>query len=1117
MPVRFLITPLKRPLICSLVVLYIFLDCLNGQDFSGITLLYHDNFDNPATISNWVIEQTQEGKTSIIDDQLDINGGGCTVWYKEILNGPVLIEYEAELVVNGEEFDNCRDLNCFFMARHPRAPYDLFEGWRSNSVSRGGSFKNYHELRTYYFGIGGHKNTTSRFRRYTGHGNRPLLPEHDLKGPEFDLEANKVYKMKIHVNGSTIKVFRDTTLLFHLHDPQPYQTGWFGFRTVSNHLRLDNFRVYKIDSPDVIKNDFKTASRLGYNKNLTELGSRRGQKYYDDWKNKESHYSERVVFHDPETDGLIWKMTNDPAIETNEYTDIPVWSADGKTMLFITARKGENERWLMSADGSSLRPLNTHIDIPGGKGYWSQCIPDIIYYPEKELSNGEIVATKVIAANVESGEKEVIINAPRDLGRMMPPHPEEKLFLFGDHMGGRWEDKEHVSRAHIVDRSGEVSTVNFGKLYHRLRFTKADNGRIFFNFDKPRRSWTCLPDGSDRREIKINGGHPDWMNGGEWIIFNAREELPDGTKNFDLRYDAIRYDGTGLRTLYPYGGHASICQDGLHMVCDGGPGAGSVNYVSINEKGTYQNLFMNHTSRYDHSNDWHPNHHSTHPHPNCSPDGTKVMSNSDVLGQYTDIYVSVAKYPEPPTAKNAVIEGKHTTITWDPPNPGKEISGYNIYASKESGMNYKLVASLPSSETSFLLKSKERTCYVITAVEFSGLESRVSNEIQASAKGDWKGYVRIPIEAETGDCTFPVVSKMDMKNASNGYFLMSRDEEREGSVHYTFNVPVSGEYVLWGLCTGHGSIEVLENGTAAGSFSGPEFNWSWQKLNQKLQLKKGNNELTLVCRNGSEAIDKLFLSNDMHFMPRGLMQADEIPPVTPSQIEIQDVITNAIHLCWEPVNDALYYNVYAFTTPDFRCDQYHLISSTTDLCFNDWGLQKNSEYYYRVSAVDRQGNESEPSQMIHAKTPNPPIHKIHLKPSVAFLENGAVLQVDQIAEDAVKLYGKGSRATFKFQIEEEGTYTIWGFSVLPFNKELTNNVTIDHIIQTEWKIFGLYNTWQWSPMGIKTSGSAEEFYLRKGAHTLSISSDSGPLMIGDVILTNDPTYWPVKEMKSTGY
>lgn len=1077
-------------------------------------ILFQDNFSND--LSNWTIEQTKDGTTHIHDGSLEIDGGGCTVWFNEILNGSVLIEYEATLIQNGGKNDNCRDLNCFVMARHPRAPYDLFEGWRSNSKTRAGNFKEYHELRTYYAGIGGHKNTTTRFRRYTGHGGRPLLEEHDLIDPKHMLEANTTYKIQIVANNNIIQLYRNGDLFFELNDPQPYTSGWFGFRTVANHVKINNFKVYRLAPEKLSKKElFCTAKKLGINKSLTELSFRTGQRNKNEFKHGESYLSEKLVFTDYETGGNIWQMTNDPAIETNEYTDIPVWSADGESMLFISARNGENERWLMDANGENLRPLSNAVDLPGDKGVWSIKYPDILYYAEKEYEGDKVIATKVMTANIKTGKKQVVVKVPRDLGKLMPPHPSENLFLFGDHMGGEWTDKEHPSRAFIVDRKGKISEVKFEKLYHRLRFTKSDDGRIFFNFDRPRTTWTCMPDGSERKEIEINGGHPDWIEGGEWVIFNAREVLSDGTKNFDLRYDAIRFDGTGFRTIYPYGGHASTCTDGLHIVCDGGPGSGSVNYVNVDTNNTSQNLFMNHTSRFDHSNNWHPNHHSTHPHPNASPDGTKVMSNSDVLGQYANVFVSIAKYPDAPQNLNARLKGKSIMLSWDKAKNSRETAGYNLYYSENSGKGFFKINSELIKQTKYTVASSYKGYFIVAAVEYSGLQSAPTNETYYNGNTNWQGFARLAFEAELGQCVLPFEPKMEMQNASNGYIVKARNGEAKGQIKLEVNVPADGDYILWAFATGRGNVRVKFNGDNAGSFAGSEGFWSWQKIQTPVSLKKGKVTIELTGESGTEEMDKFYLTNDLSFQPLGLSVFKTVVLTAPTGLSAKGISNNSIQLKWHKAENAIYYNVYASSNPDFECNQHHLVGSPIEATFIDWGLNLNENYYYKVKSVDVFGNESDSFSGKKAKVQHFIPSQINLNVSDAKANGMEQVYEKQLGEMVWSTSSENGLVEWEFEIPVEGDYTIWGQSVIDVKEKLKYELTLDEV-RTEWQVLGLYNTWKYSPIGEKTSGSAQTFHLTKGVHKISIKTNKGNVL-GAFIISNNPAFYPVNEMKSTGY
>jgi hypothetical protein len=69
-----------------------------------------------------------------------------------------------------------------------------------------------------------------------------------------------------------------------------------------------------------------------------------------------------------------------------------------------------------------------------------------------------------------------------------------------------------------------------------------------------------------------------------------------------------------------------------------------------------------------------PDPEATHPAPICSPDETKIIYDSDVIGQ-PDIWVAVWKRPATPTH----VQFQHGTLTWLPPELHREIAGYNVY------------------------------------------------------------------------------------------------------------------------------------------------------------------------------------------------------------------------------------------------------------------------------------------------------------------------------------------------------------------------------------------------------------------------------------------------------
>ncbi len=169
-------------------------------------------------------------------------GGGWTVWFRPELAAPVIIAYEATVLDRGGPHDRVSDLNCFWMATDPAAPDGSV---LATTARRTGAFVDYDALRLYYTGCGGNTNTTTRFRRYTGTGARPLLPEHDLQAAAFLLRGNTTYRITLVAAGGRARYFRDGRLFFDYLDPQPLTRGWFGFRTVHSRVEIRHFRVWR--------------------------------------------------------------------------------------------------------------------------------------------------------------------------------------------------------------------------------------------------------------------------------------------------------------------------------------------------------------------------------------------------------------------------------------------------------------------------------------------------------------------------------------------------------------------------------------------------------------------------------------------------------------------------------------------------------------------------------------------------------------------------------------------------------------------------------------------------------------------------------------------------------
>lgn len=198
--------------------------------------IFEDDFEDG--LSNWKVEQQEGGRVFTENGKLVIaDKGGCTVWLKEELEAPVRISYSA--TVSSKE--RVSDLNCFWMASHPDDDDLFFDGH-----GREGAFAQYDVLQLYYVGYGGNHNGTTRFRRYLGHGEKPLLEGYDLRDEEHLLKADHTYQIVLEADSQGARYFRDGELVFEYDDSEPLKSGWFGFRTVWSRIEIDDFKVERL-------------------------------------------------------------------------------------------------------------------------------------------------------------------------------------------------------------------------------------------------------------------------------------------------------------------------------------------------------------------------------------------------------------------------------------------------------------------------------------------------------------------------------------------------------------------------------------------------------------------------------------------------------------------------------------------------------------------------------------------------------------------------------------------------------------------------------------------------------------------------------------------------------
>lgn len=212
--------------------------CLGVGDAVSQSLLYEADFRKGVDRNEWIVEAAPGEDSAVYtkDGKLVIDSnGGITVWLNKHLEGNIQIEYERAVLMDGKKNDRLSDLNQFWMAQDPR---------NSKLFSREGAFEEYDSLQLYYVGIGGNSNSTTRFRKYDGKGNRVLLQEYT--DANHLLKPNKRYKIKIIVQNGTTSFWADGECYFRYTDPEPLREGYFGFRSTHSRQEVSGFRVYQL-------------------------------------------------------------------------------------------------------------------------------------------------------------------------------------------------------------------------------------------------------------------------------------------------------------------------------------------------------------------------------------------------------------------------------------------------------------------------------------------------------------------------------------------------------------------------------------------------------------------------------------------------------------------------------------------------------------------------------------------------------------------------------------------------------------------------------------------------------------------------------------------------------
>ncbi len=729
---------------------------------------------------------------------------------------------------------------------------------------------------------------------------------------------------------------------------------------------------------------------------LTELADRYGVKPYgllESAPGAGAWQTERVVFRDLDSGATIVRLTNDPWANQLSYFR-GNWSADGQYVVFrrcpgmwesLTATHGP---MTVRSDGRQLR--NAFRDYP--------MVRQLVCSPtDPRVCYGMTNDKTLVAFDLQSGKIRQILHAT-------PGYWHLKISLDGKYL---------MSRADL-DRGGKGLWIasSDGREYHEISIPEPIHDSYQFHpTQKKIMFWyegrfpaegfvQCDFDGANMTKVPT---HFDWNHGdvgpdrgvhaaGYITRIEGDTWLP--TEPLFAKPGVEYYDNPASCNGYlawmpkdrPWVYASRIAKLPYLSEIQSYPvepaAEGVVNRYRICFTGMKYAVALDHLD--------------------ASPDGTKVLYNSNMFGRL-DVYYVVARLPESPRDLSAQAETGGMRLRWKPPKHHAEIAGYHVYRSSHSGYGYVPITDRPLEIAEYsdrlAVRPGQAVFYAVTAVEHSGLESGLSQEACAG-KPDGRNRT-VTVEAQQGQYNAKVWIAFDASAAGLHYIWMrARDGEGRGSVN--LDLPATDQpYWVWARVKGEVGVEFqLSQGDRSVALDAPRSpEWSWKRFAGRLALAAGKSQAALASRRYGSALDSLVLTTDPDFDP-----ARSARIRWPQQPVVEGVSAAAgspytARLSWNRVLEPTFkhYNLYCGRKADFAVNQGTLVASPDSPVYWDWELKPGETVYYRVTWVDRGGNESPPS--LAAKVALPPLERYVQEFSPA--------------------------ARIEFRVPRDGAYVVW--------------------------------------------------------------------------------------------
>ena len=862
---------------------------------------------------------------------------------------------------------------------------------------------------------------------------------------------------------------------------------------------------------------------------------------------------ERVDFVDEVTGVHVMKMTRDTCDSWHTYPNCMPWNSAADRFAFSSLRpiwdpsRGSirgGYKFVMAADGSWIRPL------VNGETKWDVTDPDRLYTFKRTAKPRGVVLRldRKTGRLLKSWDwLELAPSGSRSRAGMLgPQHPVTKKLLVKQTVSGA---AGRASRFYALDPPPPIppgdpkpAVVGPTPIFHlpfrtnQFYWTQDEFDAFEFNFN-PTSPGYGNPDagregqyrvdykrGKLFRFCRVHGSHRsyEWPSRGRRMArvtafgLVARDITSDDERCLitrpanpyrigDMHSDWSALDGTLGSSLGVY-----------YYIADMRPWPMKATAGDPGVRGWTRNVHR--VALTAHRNRMY----RSEAHAALSPDGTKVAYMSNMTGA-VEVYHAVIRRPRAPRNVRVRLEDGGVRVTWEAPEHGREIVGYFVFASEESGRGFRLLTPEPVKAARFDDRDPKaaKRFYVVSAVEGSGVVSAFSRESTLNMTAPRRLFFGAL------DATFldGAARRLDGRAAEYAALGLSALNDN-GAAAVRVNVPRDGSYRLFAR------VRVEPNGRRFTSW--PAVSWSadglrlrterllairryhWVSLTRRpVPMTSGERELWISPSDVRVLVDTLCLTDDPGFTPTGAGRILDAAPAPPGGPSVRADGPFMARLTWARSRDPLVarFHVYAVGGTDVYSGRRvvgpvlrgnrHRLATTADTSTADWGLKPNTVYRYRVTAVNRFGVEGPLSQEAVVKTPPLQVEAIRQAPkgrppklSFHVRRGGAYVlwaKVRSLETDRARKRHMSARTRFSLVLDG-GAPRAW--------RPRFDLVSIGHAGPFKDQPF-----WDRVPLGPPIWYPVVD--LNPGAHTLTIKWPKGAKMkIDEFLLTNDLSHRP---------